>query len=337
MKRCGKGMEALMLLFALVMIVPVCILAAGSFMGEDELTLKLGAILGTGDSYAELTLTPIYPTLKAYVEVLLDTPEFFVMFWNSVKITAGSLATQLIFGTLAAWGFAKWEFPLKKALLWLYIVLMLMPFQVLMLSDYLVLQRLNLLDSHLGLILLCGFSTFPVFIMYRFFCGIPDEVMEAARLDGAGDIKLFFYIGLPLGKSGIWSTTSSGGGIVDDTEGTGIFYASKSGLYHYKWGGGVAEKLFEGSATKLGDSDYTVWSVAALSDSCVLCHYLTASGDSLLVRYSFSGNSPTTQKLTLYTLYENELLTDEVNTFNQNHTDIQVTIEVGLSGDSGLT
>ncbi|MCC8137892.1 MAG: ABC transporter substrate-binding protein [Clostridiales bacterium] len=134
-----------------------------------------------------------------------------------------------------------------------------------------------------------------------------------------------------------WSTTSSGGGIVDDIEGTGIFYASKSGLYHYKWGGGVAEKLFEGSATKLGDSDYTVWSVAALSDSCVLCHYLTASGASLLVRYSFSGNSPTTQKLTLYTLYENELLTDEVNTFNQNHTDIQVTIEVGLSGDSGLT
>ncbi|MCD7766443.1 MAG: extracellular solute-binding protein, partial [Lachnospiraceae bacterium] len=134
-----------------------------------------------------------------------------------------------------------------------------------------------------------------------------------------------------------WSTTSSGGGIVDDTEGTGIFYASKSGLYHYKWGGGVAEKLFEGSATKLGDSDYTVWSIAALSDYCVLCHYLTASGASLLVRYSFSGNSPTTQKLTLYTLYENELLTDEVNTFNQNHTDIQVTIEVGLSGDSGLT
>ncbi|MCC8050472.1 MAG: extracellular solute-binding protein [Clostridiales bacterium] len=134
-----------------------------------------------------------------------------------------------------------------------------------------------------------------------------------------------------------WSTTSSGGGIVDGTEGTGIFYASKSGLYHYKWGGGVAEKLFEGSAAKLGDSDYTVWSIAALSDSCVLCHYLTASGASLLVRYSFSGNSPTTQKLTLYTLYENELLTDEVNTFNQNHTDIQVTIEVGLSGDSGLT
>ncbi|MCD8074594.1 MAG: ABC transporter substrate-binding protein [Lachnospiraceae bacterium] len=68
-----------------------------------------------------------------------------------------------------------------------------------------------------------------------------------------------------------------------------------------------------------------------------MCHYLTASGASLLVRYSFSGNSPTTQKLTLNTLYENELLTDEVNTFNQNHTDIQVTIEVGLSGDSGLT
>lgn len=205
MKHCNKLVEVVILLFALVTIIPICFLIAGSLMGEDELILKLGAILESGDCYAELALLPTYPTIKAYIEILLDTQEFFVMFWNSVKITTGILAGQLIFGTLAAWGFAKWDFPMRKALLWLYIMLMLMPFQVLMLSDYLVLKQLNLLNNHWGLIFQCGFSTFPVFIMYRFFCGIPDELIEAAKLDGANAMKLFYYIGLPLGKSGVFS------------------------------------------------------------------------------------------------------------------------------------
>lgn len=205
MKHCCRAAEVVILLFALITMIPVCVLTVGSLMGEDELILKMGSILGTGDGFAKLTLLPAFPTLKAYVEILLDTPEFFLMFWNSAKITAGILVVQLLFGTSAAWGFAKWNFPMRKALLWLYIVLMLMPFQVLMLSDYLVLKQLKLLDRHLGLILQVGFSTFPVFIMYRFFCGIPDEVMEAGKLDGAGDIQLFFHIGLPLGKSGIFS------------------------------------------------------------------------------------------------------------------------------------
>lgn len=206
MKICSRRVEALALMAALIMVLPVCALIAGSFMGEDELIMKLGPILGMGDGYAELTFLPTYPTLRAYVKILMDTPEFFVMFWNSAKITVGILVGQAFFGTLAAWGFAKGNFPMRKALLWIYIVLMLLPFQVLMLPDYLVLKQLNLLDSHWGLILQGSFSTFPVFIIYRFFSEIPEEVLEAGRLDGADDMKLFFYIGLPLGKSGIFAS-----------------------------------------------------------------------------------------------------------------------------------
>lgn len=198
-------METIIVLFTVIMVLPICILIFGSFSGEDELILKLGPVMGAGKGYAQMTLLPQYPTLKAYVKILLDTPEFFVMFWNSVKITIGILVGQLLFGTLAAWGFAKERFPFRKGLLWLYIVLMLMPFQVLMLSDYLVLKQLNLLDRILGLVLQGSFSTFPVFVIYLFFCGIPDEVIEAAKIDGANKWKVFFYIGLPIGKNGIFS------------------------------------------------------------------------------------------------------------------------------------
>ena len=147
----------------------------------------------------------MYPTLRAYVELLLDSPGYFVMFWNSIRITAGILLGQLLVGVPAAWAFARYDFPLKKPVFTVYITLMMMPFQVTMLSNYLVLDRLSLMDTLWAVILPGAFSTFPVFIMYRFFTGIPEAVVESARIDGAGEGKIFLYMGLPLGSGGICS------------------------------------------------------------------------------------------------------------------------------------
>lgn len=191
---------------ASVAVFPIVFLAAGSFMGKVELKeLLLPVMDSSAKGYASWKLLPGYPTLRSYVEVLLDSPEFFVMFWNSAKITGGILAGQLLVGVPSAWGFAKFKFPGKKLLFTVYIAMMMMPFQVMMLSNYLVLDKLRLLDTLLGIILPAVFSTFPVFIMYRFFEGIPDALLEAARLDGAGELRLFFRIALPLGSPGVIS------------------------------------------------------------------------------------------------------------------------------------
>ena len=80
-----------------------------------------------------------------------------------------------------------------------------MPFQVTMLSSYLVLDSFKLLDTHWSIILPAIFSTFSVFIMYRFFCNIPEAIIESARIDGASELKIFFKIGIPLGMPGIMS------------------------------------------------------------------------------------------------------------------------------------
>ena len=85
-----------LVLLALVFIFPVLFLVVGSLMGKNELTDLLFPVLQEGaKGYASWKLFPEYPTLKHYVEVLLDSPEFFVMFWNSVKITVGALAGGL--------------------------------------------------------------------------------------------------------------------------------------------------------------------------------------------------------------------------------------------------
>ena len=88
-------------------------------------------------------------------------------------------------------------------LFYLYTILMLLPFQVTMLSSYRILDRLNLLDTHAGIILPAVFSTFPVFLIYRSFIGIPEELFEAFSLESKSELLLFFYIGLPLAKQGI--------------------------------------------------------------------------------------------------------------------------------------
>ena len=195
----------LLLVLAVIICFPVVFLIVGSLMGTDELNHYLGAVLGKADGFASWALLPTYPTFTAYVQLLLDSPEFFVMFWNSVKMTGAILLGQIVTGVPAAWGFARLDIPGKKVLFNLYIILMLMPFQVTMLSNYLTLDAMHLVDTQWAVILPAAFSTFPVFIMYHFFRSIPKGIIESAELDGANKFQVFLSIGVPLGSSGIVS------------------------------------------------------------------------------------------------------------------------------------
>lgn len=196
---------AVLSLAGLIMVLPVLAMACNSIMGPQELKEAYGAVLGEGAGELSARLIPVYPTLRPYVELLLDSPDFFVMFWNSVKQVFSILLGQTAVGTMAAWAFARYEFRGRKPLFIMYMILMVMPFQVTMVSSYLVLSKLSLMDTHLAVILPGIFSTFPVFIMEKFFRAIPKEVFEAAQMDGAGELATFLRIGIPLGSPGIIS------------------------------------------------------------------------------------------------------------------------------------
>lgn len=204
-----KGLKALsffvLCLMALLIWMPVWMLLSSSFMGIGEIRDSVGTVLGQKEGYAAWYLFPRYPTLRPYVRLLLDTPQFFPMFWNSCIQVIPGVAGQLIIALPAAWSFACFRFRGRRALFLLYIVLMIMPFQVTMVSSYLVLDRLRLMNTHLALVLPMFFSTFPVFIMEKSFRTIPPSLIEAAKIDGAGELKIFFHIGLPMGASGIIS------------------------------------------------------------------------------------------------------------------------------------
>ena len=206
-----RGVSAsLLLLPGILVVLPVVLLVTGSVMDQYELAELLKPIFrekGAGEAFQFITwrLVPDFPSFANYGKLLFLSPQFFVLFWNSVKMVLLILAGQLLIGVPAAWAFAAYQNRFGKLLFTLYVVLMLLPFQVTMLSSYLVLNGFSLLNTHTAVILPAVFSTFPVFLCYGGFRGIPMQLFEAARVDGATEMFIFFKIGLPLGKSGILS------------------------------------------------------------------------------------------------------------------------------------
>ncbi len=181
---------------------PVFLLLVGAIASKEELGLYLKGILGDqGKAY--MVIFPAFPTLQGFFELLLDQPEFYVVFWNSVKLTFLIVAGQFVISVPAAWGFSRWHGKASSTLYYIYTVLMLLPFQVTMLSNYIVIDKLGILDTHSAVILPAVFSTFPVFIIYRYFCKIPKELYEAFSLDSSSQFKLFWHMGLPLAMPGI--------------------------------------------------------------------------------------------------------------------------------------
>lgn len=202
----GKAVNYLILIcFASLIWIPIYMVISGSLIGPNEIKDYIGGALETKKDYVDWPLFPMYPTLRSYVELLLDTPKFFAMFGNSIKQVVPAIVGQLLVAVPAAWSFSRFRFPGKKLLFGIYIILMILPFQVTMVSSYLVLNQFQLLDTHQAIILPAIFSTFPVFIMVKFFASIPEEMMEAAKIDGANHRQIFLYIGIPLGYSGIMS------------------------------------------------------------------------------------------------------------------------------------
>jgi len=193
-------------LAALAMLVwwVVWFMIMGSLMSLEELRATIGpALIPGAEGYSTWPILPSWPTLQPIVALLLDTPQFFVMFWNTFRITIPSILGQLLIGAPAAWALSRFRFRGRKLLATVYIALMLLPFQVTMVPNFLVIDRLGLMNNIFAVILPFAFSAFPVFIMMRGFDAVPRALMEAASIDGAGPLRTFVQIGLPLGVPSI--------------------------------------------------------------------------------------------------------------------------------------
>lgn len=127
--------------------------------------------------------------------------------FNSIKLTVIITIIQLVTSSFAAYGFSKCKFRGRDILFLCYVATIAIPWQVYMLPQYIMMNKMHLIDTHLSIILLQSFVAFGVFLIRQFYISIPDELLEAARIDGLSEYGIYFRIVLPLTKPALATLT----------------------------------------------------------------------------------------------------------------------------------
>ncbi|WP_411700933.1 carbohydrate ABC transporter permease [Conyzicola sp.] len=168
------------------------------------LWMVLASFKPSADINGNVSLLPENPTIQNYVKVLqgIGGIPVYTFFLNSLILAVGSVIGVVISSSMAAYAFARVRFAGSKIFFGLMIATLLLPFHVLIIPQYIIFQRLGLVDTFVPLLVVKFLATeaFFVFLMVQFIRNLPMELDEAARIDGAGHPRVFFSITLPLIK-----------------------------------------------------------------------------------------------------------------------------------------
>lgn len=202
-------------LVAIVFIMPTVLTITNSFMTSSEISANYGVMFNNISSdkktYISETLNlkfiPDKVSFSQYFAVLFKSPEYLLKFWNSVILVVPITFFQVVTALSASYGFARYDGRIKQIIFFAYIILMLMPYQVTLVPNFLVADKLGILNTRWAIILPGIFSPFSVFLLTKVMKRIPTSYIEAAKLDGASEWQIFRHICLPLCKSAIFSVT----------------------------------------------------------------------------------------------------------------------------------
>ena len=197
---------------ACMFLMPTLLTITNSFMTQSEITANYGQVFQNatnGTSYIKDTINlkfiPDKVSFSQYFTVLLKSPDFLYKFWNSVILVVPIVIAQLLVASIAAYGFTRWRGKVRDSIFFFYVILMLMPYQVTLVPNYLVSDWLGVLDTRWAIILPGAFAPFSVFLLTKFMRRIPASLIEAAKLDGAGEWRIFWSICLPQCRSALYS------------------------------------------------------------------------------------------------------------------------------------
>ena len=204
------GIVIFLIIIGCLFLYPLIVTIAGSFMTEQAVLLNYTSRINTFDLSAGLTekfikilLIPNPVSFEQYAGVLINQPSFLVLLLNSVKITLPVTIGALLVGTLTAYGFTLWQWKHKEKLFLIFIVVMLMPLQAVLVPNYIIASIFGIQRSYLAIILPGIFSPFGVFLMRQSMKAIPNAYLEAAKIDGAGNLYTLVYIMIPQLKSAV--------------------------------------------------------------------------------------------------------------------------------------
>ena len=206
------ALTVLAAVFAFMFLMPTVLTITNSFMTQSEITANYGQVFQNatdGKSFIKDTINlkfiPDKVSFSQYFTVLLKSPDFLYKFWNSVILVAPIVLAQLAVASVAAYGFTRWRGKIRDTIFFAYVILMLMPYQVTLVPNYLVSDFLGLLNTRWAIILPGAFAPFSVFLLTKSMRRIPVSLIESAKLDGAGEWHIFWNICLPQCRSALYS------------------------------------------------------------------------------------------------------------------------------------
>lgn len=206
----GTGVAAF---FAILFLTPIILTITNSFMSSSEISANYGSVFATTQSGGKVFISekvnlkfiPDIVSFSQYITVLFKSPDYLFKFWNSVILVGPIVLFQLATALLAAYGFTRYRGRIREIIFFSYIILMLMPYQVTLVPNYLVSNWLHILDTRWAIWLPGIFSPFAVYLLTKYMRKIPYSVIEAAKIDGAGEWKIFTKICVPLCKGAVCS------------------------------------------------------------------------------------------------------------------------------------
>ena len=197
-----KGSVLCLALLSLLFVLPVVLTVACSFLSPQEVQRVFGPLLGEGGT-AALGALPQGFSLMGYYEVFFATPDYLAKFWVSLLLAVGAIAGQVAISCLGGFAFAFYDFPGKRLLYGLLCLFMLIPLQVTLLPNYILLDQLGTLNTYWALLLPLAFAPLGTFLLTQIFRSVPADILHAARLDGAGTLQVLARVLLPCGKGGV--------------------------------------------------------------------------------------------------------------------------------------
>jgi multiple sugar transport system permease protein len=178
---------AVLLAGALIMVLPFLWMASTACKPPVEL------------SRVPVTFLPENPVCRQNLAALYDTSPYFNRYLlNSAIVTVGRTLGQLITCSLAAYGFARFRFPGRGVIFALCLALLMVPFQAILIPEFMLIRKLGWLNTFKALIVPGAFSAFALFLLRQAFLQIPVEIEEAAIIDGANPLRVLWHITLPL-------------------------------------------------------------------------------------------------------------------------------------------
>lgn len=211
-------LTAIAAIFAISFLLPTILTMANSFMSSAEISSNYGVIFNKyqESEYGEkntdfisekvnLKLIPDMVDFSQYSSVLFKSPEYLLKFWNSVILVLPIMILQIAVALGASYSFMRFRTKRREVLFFMYVAVMLMPFQVTLVPNYIVADWLHILDTRWSIILSGIFAPFSVYLLTKFMRRIPNSLIEAAQLDGASEWQIFSKICVPLCKGPIAS------------------------------------------------------------------------------------------------------------------------------------